>query len=661
MYDHLRQVKITAEDQISNEMLKCLSTTGLEAMRKIFNLCLSMGIYPWNTSIITPIHKSGNTKNPDNYRAIAVGICLGKVFSTILLDRLLTFRNTYCPDPVSQLGFTKDAQTNDHILTLKTIIDKYYSKKTGKNKKLFACFVDLRKAFDNVNRAYLLDKIQRLQINGQFFKVISNMYNRSTAKLKIRQYLSTSFKTEKGTEQGHPMSPDLFKIFIRDLSAELTTDGSYPLLDGLIVNHMLWADDLVLLALDEKSLQQNLNELHTFCTNWDLEINTKKTKVINFGRKTDAKFYVGNHDIDITDQYCYLGVVFHKNGKLAFARKELYKKALRSLYGLKRYINREYITLNSLILLFDSLIKPVLLYGCQIITPHSPILRHIHESYDDESHDLFLSRIYRDIFEKFHIKFLKWCLGVHSKASNIGVFGETARVPLALDAIKLSIDYFLRCADLPDTTITKRAYNEQKTSNLDWFKYNTDILNKYNTGTARYPSVNCYKSLREKFIKIWERYTRTSPKLEFYHLNKSKFVRSKYLSIREFSLRSSLTKLLISAHDLEIERGRYTSTKTQTNSSRENRFCGYCKNVLNIETVESERHVLDSCPLYKQIRKKFINKLNSSNTDSNSVTEPLKFYLCSDDDEKLYNIANFCKTIFEHRTAFVNYLNNYND
>ena len=52
---------------------------------------------------------------------------------------------------------------------------------------------------------------------------------------------------------------------------------------------------------------------------------------------------------------------------------------------------------------------------------------------------------------------------------NIGVYGKTVCVPLSLDAIKLSIDYFLRCAELPNMTITKRAYNEQKTLNIDWF------------------------------------------------------------------------------------------------------------------------------------------------------------------------------------------------
>ena len=660
LYDHLNQEKVLPKIKFQTKCSKVYQSQALKLCEK-FSISVFPRVSTLGIQVSLPRFTRQEIKNPDNYRAIAVGSCLGKTFSSILLNRLLTFRKKYCPDAPNQLGFTKGAQTNDHVLTLKTIIDKYYTKKTGKNKKLFACFVDLRKAFDNVNRIYLLEKIQSLKIEGKFFEVLSSMYNKSKAKLKISEHLSNSFRTEKGTEQGHPMSPDLFKIFIKDLSAELGTDGSYPSLDGLLINHLLWADDLVLLALDEHSLQKNLDELHKFCDTWDLEINAKKTKIINFGRKTSTKFHVGDYNIEITDQYCYLGIVFHKNGKLAFARNDLRKKALRSLYGLKRYVHRDYISLNSLIILFDTLIKPVLLYGCQIITPHSPITKHICEPYSDDTLDLYLARIYHDIFEKFHIKFLKWCLGVHSKASNIGVYGETAHVPLIFDATKLSIDYFLRCADLPDTTITKRAYNEQKTLNLDWFKYNTAILNKFNTGIARHPSVNCYKNLRDQFVKTWEVSQSNSTKLEFYRNIKSDFVRSKYLNLSEFPLRSYLTKLLISAHDLEIERGRYTNSKAQVTISRENRHCRYCKEVLNTEIVESESHFLDSCPLYSVFRNKLVHKLNITDTDSNIVTTSLKFNIENNDEKNLFSIANYCKSSFEHRTAFLEYLDSYNN
>ena len=432
-------------------MLKSLDTLGTQALNCIFNYCLSKGIYPWNKSVITPIHKSGDINNPDNYRAIAVSSCLGKTFSSILLNRLINFRNNHCSDPPNQLGFCKGAQTNDHVLTLKTIIEKY--RKPGKS-NIFACFVDFKKAFDSIRRDLLLSKIANLCINGAFFLVIKNMYEKSTAKIKINNLLSDSFNIDKGTEQGHPMSPELFKMFIRDLSSALTCTGKYPLLLDAIINHLLWADDLILLAIDESSLQNNLNILGNFCQRWGLTINFKKTKVICFGKRGKHTFYVGDNKIEYVDKYCYLGFMIHKNGNINSAVKDLRDKARRALYGLKRVVNKSYMSIDALFKLFDALIKPVLLYGCQVVTPYSKTAKLL--STNDLVNDNYFKTLGTDLHELFHLRFLKWCLGVHRKSSNIGTWGDTGRYPLIINACKLSVDYFLRIESMSNDTLIKR-------------------------------------------------------------------------------------------------------------------------------------------------------------------------------------------------------------
>ncbi len=40
----------------------------------------------------------------------------------------------------------------------------------------------------------------------------------SAGQIKLSGFLSDKFDIRKGTEQGHPLSPDVFKIYIRDLS-----------------------------------------------------------------------------------------------------------------------------------------------------------------------------------------------------------------------------------------------------------------------------------------------------------------------------------------------------------------------------------------------------------------------------------------------------------
>ena len=594
--------KSTSEDLISNEMIKCLCNPGLEVLSKLFNHCLANGFYPWHTSVITPIYKSGDFYDPDNYRAIAVGSCLGKLFSSILLERLNIFKCNYCKDPIEQLGFNKGAQTNDHILTLSTIIEKY-TKKQKTN--LTACFVDLRKAFDTVSRDLLLYKIVNLGIRGHFFSVIEDMYTNSTAKIKIDGLLSGKIKIDRGTEQGHPLSPDLFKIFIRDLSDLFYTTGDYPYLGELLVNHLLWADDLVLLALDRESLQNNLNMLNSFCNKWGLSINLKKTKIVNFRpnkhRTTSPDtFYLGVNNIDHVSSYCYLGIMFHENGSFKLALSEQRKKALRALFGMRKSIIKSALSVKSLFTLFDSLVKPVLLYGCQVITPNSPLALYLAKpSTYTSSSETFLKRIALDPYEKFHLRFLKWCLSVHSKASNVGCWGDTGRYPLTLDAIKLSIDYFNRAKNSKQDTLLYATYTEQVNLQLQWYTTNNLLVSSHGLGSARLNSTNTRNNLEKLFKEKWQDVLNTSPKLDFYKTIKTAFCFEKYLLVNKDKHRNALSRLRISAHNLYVERGRYKVPPIK----RSDRTCLYCMSQLKLPVVENEIHVISDCPLYNQIRK----------------------------------------------------------
>ena len=75
--------------------------------------------------------------------------------------------------------------------------------------------------------------------------------------------------------------------------------------------------------------------------------------------------------------------------------------------------------------------------------------------------------------------------------------------------------------------------------------------------------------------------------------------------ISEHSDRVNMTWLRISAHRLEIERGRYNQTPV------EQRFCPWCKLVLNSEVTEDETHFLQHCDLNAVIRHKTLQKIIS--------------------------------------------------
>lgn len=366
----LKSGKASSNDLISNEILKNLTPHIKNSMLKLFNHCFDSGTYPWNTSIITPIHKKGDTHDPDNYRAIAVGSCIGKLYSTILLNRFINFRNINCPDPINQIGFTKNAQTADHLFTLSTLVKKYKLKKHP----IYSVFVDFRKAFDSICRQALFYKLATSGIVGKFYNSLRYMYANSKGFVKLSGHISHEFRINKGTEQGHPLSPDLFKLFFKDLSP-LLEFSNCPLLINKIVSHLLWADDLVILALDPVTLQNQLNILSDYCKSWGVDINMDKTKLLIFnGTKSATKryhiqianLYLNGTKLERVESYCYLGIDITSTGSFKLALKNIQTKAIRSLITLKRTIDMSSISFKACCTLFDALVKPIILYAAPI-------------------------------------------------------------------------------------------------------------------------------------------------------------------------------------------------------------------------------------------------------------------------------------------------------
>ena len=614
----LKNNKSVSGDLISNEMLKNLSGKSEQLLLKLFNDCLQQGVYPWNSSITTPLHKKGDRQNPDNYRAITVGSCLGKLFSSLLLARLLDFRETMCPDYPNQLGFRSGAQCSDHILTLSTIIEKYV--RLGK-RRLFACFVDYRKAFDTVCRDALLFKLKQIGIAGNFFQCLNYMYCHSSTRIKLIKKLSAAIDVTVGTEQGHPMSPELFKLFIHDLSTKLEEieELNLPLLNGFKVSHLLWADDLVLLALDATSLQKLLDCLNDYADRWELSVNINKTNIMVFNTssrilKCAYGFKLGDLEITPVRTYCYLGILFSLNGSFKHAIDTLRKKALRSFFSLKRTLVTRALTTKTMLKLVDSLVKPVATYGCAIWLPSTSVIKALMSKKPDVTMPKAAAK---DALESTHLKILKWIIGVHKRTNNNFCYGDTGRLPWTLTVIPQCINYFVRASQATEgnvNTLLYHSFREQRELNLTWYKTWSDIMKasiSAHPGLAMNPTQAANEHLKRTFINHWEVELRKQPKMDFYSGVKQEFGEEQYLNLPKRSHRVNIAKFRSSSHDLRVELGRYT--KETGSNYKLSKACHFCSDINLLEglaelpfseepILETEEHALTECPQYHGLR-----------------------------------------------------------
>ena len=90
----LKNNKASGEDNIVNEHIKSTIHLLLPIYCKLFNIILDTGIIPetWSVGVIKPIYKNkGDPKNAENYRPITLLSCFGKLFTSIINNRLNDF------------------------------------------------------------------------------------------------------------------------------------------------------------------------------------------------------------------------------------------------------------------------------------------------------------------------------------------------------------------------------------------------------------------------------------------------------------------------------------------------------------------------------------------------------------------------------------------
>ena len=133
----------------------------------------------------------------------------------------------------------------------------------GKDKKLYAAFIDLEKAYDRVDRKALWSVLRIYGVGGQLLKGIQAFYREANACVRVGGELSQSFAVEVGVRQGCGMSPWLFNIFMdgcmREMKCKVVNAGAKLRLNGEIWSFVtcLFADDTVLLAESEGDLESS--------------------------------------------------------------------------------------------------------------------------------------------------------------------------------------------------------------------------------------------------------------------------------------------------------------------------------------------------------------------------------------------------------------------
>ena len=120
---------------------------------------------------------------------------------------------------------------------------------------MFMCFLDASKAFDRINHGKLFIKLQERGVPSYLIRILYYWYSHQTMQVRWGKTISTLLPVTNGVRQGGILSPILFNLYMDGLSRELEECKTGCMVGNQLINHLMYADDLILMSPYSAGLQ----------------------------------------------------------------------------------------------------------------------------------------------------------------------------------------------------------------------------------------------------------------------------------------------------------------------------------------------------------------------------------------------------------------------
>ncbi|CAH1239173.1 Hypp5747 [Branchiostoma lanceolatum] len=218
-----------------------------------------------------------------------------------------------------QISFRKRVGTRDQIFNLRVLMEK----PRENNVQLFMAFIDYKKAFDSVRHQTLWTVMETMGVSRHMVQLLRNLYRDQQAAVRVEEDLTEWFGVKKGVGQGCLLSPMCFNFYseavMRESVEEQPTIG--VIVSGRNINNLRFADDIALIATSPEGLQKLLDSTDSTSSEYQLEISTKKTKVMAVAKEpTQVTAICRGEQLQQVPRFKYLGSTMEQTASCTRSR-----------------------------------------------------------------------------------------------------------------------------------------------------------------------------------------------------------------------------------------------------------------------------------------------------------------------------------------------------